>query len=98
MKAIPSRFNGTCRIGEHDIKRGEYIVRHEESGTWVHEDCALNDDGFTHVEPRETDGADFDSFNRGRTPGIVVLPRGKTGKDKCTSCFMVHSPGQDGCE
>lgn len=49
-------------------------------------------------EPAESNGADFDSFNRGRAPGIAVLPRGKTGRDKCNRCFMVHSPGQSGCE
>lgn len=27
-----------------------------------------------------------------------VMPRGKTAKDKCDRCFMVHSPGQNGCE
>lgn len=26
-----------------------------------------------------------------------VMPHGKTAADRCPSCFLVHSPGQDGC-
>lgn len=46
----------------------------------------------------ESVGTDFDAFNRGRAPGIAVLPRGTTHADRCNQCFMVHSPGQKGCE
>lgn len=28
----------------------------------------------------------------------AVMPKGKTAVDKCPECFMVHSPGQKGCE
>lgn len=39
-----------------------------------------------------------DGFATGTTPPSLVLPRGKTAADRCSSCFIVHSPGQDGCE
>lgn len=61
----------------------------------VHTACAEHE--ISYAEPVESDGADFDSFNRGRPP-IPVLPRGKTGKDRCDKCFIVHAPGQNGCE
>lgn len=48
-------------------------------------------------EPSESDGADFDSFNRGRPPGIAVIPVrvahsrtdlvGKRGV--CPECFEI---------
>lgn len=27
-----------------------------------------------------------------------VMPPGKTVQDACSRCFIIHSPGQDGCE
>lgn len=33
-----------------------------------------------------------------KSRSIEVMPRGKTPRDKCGECFMVHSPGQVGCE
>lgn len=53
------------------------------------------------VEPDHTPGGEAyesngDSFNRSRAP-IAVMPRGKTAKDRCERCFIVHSPGQEGC-
>jgi hypothetical protein len=48
-------------------------------------------------QPPESNGAGFDSFTRGRAP-IAVLPRGKTGKDRCDKCFIVHASGQVECE
>lgn len=29
---------------------------------------------------------------------IPVMPRGKTAKDRCDRCFMVHASGQTECE
>ncbi len=46
----------------------------------------------------ESIGAEFDSFTRGRTPGIAVMPRGKTKRDRCDKCFMIHASGQVECE
>jgi hypothetical protein len=74
-----------------DIKPGEYIVMHPDAGA-VHEECAEDVGKLS-----QGNGADFDSFTRGRAP-IPVLPRGKTAKDRCDKCFIIHTPGQDGCE
>jgi hypothetical protein len=43
----------------------------------------------------ESNGAAFD---RGRAP-IAILPRGKTAKDRCNTCFQVPaSNGVCGCQ
>lgn len=56
---------------------------------------------YTHpgcVGDIESRGADFSTDKPGRTPGIPVLPRGKTARDRCDACFQVPaSNGQCGC-
>ena len=32
------------------------------------------------------------------TPADKVMPRGKTAKDRCDLCFIVHAAGQESCE
>lgn len=46
----------------------------------------------------DEEGSGFDSFTPGRTPGIAVMPRGKTKRDVCGACFMIHASGQVECE
>jgi len=87
---INAQYSGLCIPCGEDILPGHSITLNAEHG-YIHEEC-------TDIQPAESNGADFDSFNPGRTPGIPVLPRGKTSKDRCNTCFIVHAPGQDGCE
>lgn len=92
MEAFPAKYYGHCNACDEYIKPDESIIRHPDAG-FIHEGCV------EYVgKPSESNGAAFDSFNRGRAP-IAVLPRGKTGKDKCNRCFIIHTPGQgDECE
>lgn len=88
--SFPARYPGLCIPCGDPIKVGESITNHPEHG-YIHEKC-------TDVQPAESNGADFDSFTRGRAP-IAVLPRGKTTKDRCNGCFQVPaSNGACGCE
>lgn len=87
---FPARYQSLCIPCGEEIKRGEMIVLHPDAA-YVHEECA-EDVG----KVVESNGADFDSFNRGRAP-IAVLPRGKTAKDKCDRCFIVHASNQVEC-
>lgn len=87
---FPARFPGTCRACGDPFPLGA-MVRYNADDELV---CCEGTDMLNG----ESNGADFDSFNRGRTPGIVVMPRGKTAKDKCGLCFMVHASGQVECE
>lgn len=92
MNAFPAQYPGLCLPCGQDIRPGESIVNDREVG-YIHEDC-VDDVGKVGVE---SNGAGFDSFTRGRPP-ITVLPRGKTGKDRCDKCFIVHASGQVECE
>lgn len=41
---------------------------------------------------------DIHRGDTGTTPPHNVLPRGLKASDRCDDCFIVHSPGQDGCQ
>ncbi len=41
---------------------------------------------------------DLDVRSDTRLPGFEVMPRGKSAKDLCKLCFMIHAGGQTGCE
>lgn len=92
MKAFPARYHTLCIPCGEDIKRGESIRMHPQSGA-VHEECW---DNVGKVVQDDEDGSD--PFGPGRVSPASVLPRGKAAKDRCHKCFLIHSPGQDGCE
>lgn len=81
-----ARYKGLCLPCGEDIHKGEWLTTHPEYG-YIHEEC-------TDVEPAQSQG----ESRSARSPIPSVLPRGKTAKDRCDDCFMVHSDGQDGCE
>jgi hypothetical protein len=89
---FPAQYKGLCLPCAEDINPGDFIRNHPDAG-YIHEECWDDVDSTP-----QSNGAGFDAFTRGRAPGIAVLPRGTTGKDKCMKCFIVHSPGQEGCE
>lgn len=91
MNVFPARYNGLCNPCAEDILKGQSITNHREYG-YVHEECALADE-----QPRESDEQPTEYPSHGRAP-IAVLPRGKTAKDRCDKCFIIHTPGQVGCE
>lgn len=87
---FPARYNGLCIPCGDDIRQGDSIVSHPEAG-YIHEECW--DDVSALPSKSEIDQA-FSTRPRERS----VLPRGKTAKDRCDKCFIIHTPGQDGCE
>lgn len=90
--SIPAKYNGLCVPCGEDINQGDPITLHPDAG-YVHEDCA-EDVG----KVAESNGADFNPRDRGRAPGIAVMPRGRTTKDRCDRCFQVPaSNGACGC-
>lgn len=91
MQPFPARYAGHCDPCDDEIKPGEFIIAHPDAG-FIHEECAE----YVGKAP-ESNGADSNSFNRGRAP-ITVLPRGKTAKDRCNKCFIVHATNQTECE
>jgi hypothetical protein len=86
--SFPARYDGMCLPCGEPIVQGESITNHPDAG-YVHEDCAedVGKTPQTAVERRVRDD-----------PARATMPRGKTARDRCDRCFMVHSPGQAGCE
>jgi hypothetical protein len=90
-----AKYKSLCLPCDEDIQSGEYVTNHPEHG-WIHEECVHVADTIVMVS--ESNGAAFDSFNRGRAP-VAILPRGKTAKDRCNTCFQVPaSNGVCGCQ
>lgn len=90
MKTFPARFPGLCIPCGDAIEQGDEITHHEVCG-------------FVHVHCVELANEEVPSLPRDRRePGIRtnrVMPPGKTAKDRCGRCFIVHTPGQgDDCE
>lgn len=88
MDAFPARYRDVCFPCGQAIEPGDSITNHPDHG-YIHEDCSWDADTGPQMsrEPRRT--SDHTTS---------TMPRGKTAKDRCGLCFMVHSPGQDGCE
>jgi hypothetical protein len=89
MTGFPAKFRGLCLPCGEDIHVGDFIRSHNEAG-YVHEEC------FDEV------GTDlpFRSESRKEDEPIInaALPRGKSAKDRCDKCFMIHASGQEECE
>jgi hypothetical protein len=84
---FPASYNGLCIACGEDIKRGEMIV--------------ISDVGYVHEECREDVGKAPEATTERRSSDpdhTATIPRGKTAKDRCGSCFIIHTPGQEGCE
>ena len=90
MKTFPAKYPGLCIPCGEDIEQGDEITHHDVAG-YVHLRCIDQADAEAPGLPRER-----------RTPAIRttdVMPRGKTARDACGSCFLVHTPPQgDDCQ
>src|SRR5262245_36189767 len=88
-KSFRAKYAGACPSCEDDIDKGDMVsfVRTSSGRVVVHEPCA----GFDVSEDPEEKDVDH-------TNPRIVMPRGKTARDRCNGCFMIHSPGQTGCE
>lgn len=84
---FPANYNGLCIPCGEDIKRGEMIVVSDVG--YVHEDCR-EDVGKAPEMPAKSRSS--------RPDHTATIPRGKTAADRCDSCFIIHTPGQNGCE
>lgn len=90
--AFSAKYSGVCVPCGHSIEQGEMITNHPKAG-YVHEEC-IYDVG----QAPEADVEGPGPFDPDRVSPERFLPRGKTAKDKCVKCFMIHSPGQETCE
>jgi hypothetical protein len=91
---IPAKYPGNCGTCDAGFSAGDTVYW---SPPEIGEPPVI--DGPCCIESPQSNGADFDAFNRGRPPGIAVLPRGKTAKDRCNTCFQVPaSSGACGCD
>jgi hypothetical protein len=88
MNAFPARFHGLCMPCGEDIQVGESIANHPDHG-YIHEDCWGDADNIPQMPGERRSPRDH-------TP--VTMPRGKTAKDRCGRCFIVHASGQVDCE
>lgn len=84
--AFQAKYRSLCVPCGEDIQPGEYITNHAEHG-YIHEECTDVESPQHHGEP---------SPPSSRT--IVTMPRGKTARDRCEQCFMVHATNQRECE
>lgn len=93
--SFPARYESLCIPCGQSIERGDEITNHPKHG-YIHLHCVDTADDVVY-DMSESNGADFDSFTRGRSP-IAVLPRGKTASDRCDKCFQIPaSNGTCGC-
>jgi hypothetical protein len=95
VKIFKADYAGTCSECQSSFRTGTEVAYLQSTGELIAA-CCINSE--IAAADAVASGGDFDSFTPGHTPGIAVLPRGKTKKDMCPSCFIVHSPGQNGCE
>lgn len=83
-----AKYTSDCPACDDQIDMGNMVtvVETPRGRVVVHLGC----EGFD-VVPDHTAPPDY-------TNPTVLMPRGKTAKDRCDDCFMVHSSGQQGCE
>lgn len=90
MRTFPARFSTLCLPCDSLIEPGDECVRHDEVGT-IHLHCLDKVDEHIAGQPAER--------REGVVRTIDVMPRGKTARDSCNRCFLVHTPAQgDDCE
>lgn len=95
-----ARFSGKCASCQVAFEPNDLIGYDEDDNIVGLECCGgiPSDEVNTLTVEPESDGSGFDSFHPGRSPDIRVMPTGKTAKDKCPRCWMIHAVGQgDDC-
>lgn len=82
-----AKYDGLCLPCGEEIHKGEWLTTHREYG-FIHEEC-------TDIEPAQATNIP----RHGQpAPPELVLPGGKTTKDRCSECFQVPaSNGECGC-
>lgn len=90
MKTFPAKYSGLCIPCGEEIQRDDEITHHEVVG-YVHVHCINDADAEAPGLPRERRSP--------ATRAVDVMPRGKTVRDRCDRCFLVHTAAQGGeCE
>lgn len=85
--AFPARYEGLCIPCGEDIKRDDMIILHRVHG-YIHEECA-------DIDPSESTRDEQVIVPRERP----TMPPGKTVRDRCDRCFLVHTAAQgDECQ
>jgi hypothetical protein len=101
VRYFAAQFNGSCSTCGTGFSEGDQIGFNAENEI-VAEDCC---GGAIDFEPKLTsvDGSiqwdDHDGSINGKKPRIAVMPTGRTAKDRCNRCFLIHTRGQgDECQ
>jgi len=81
---IDAQYHGNCGRCFGKVRPGDVLTRVD--GEWLAQCCAPEALAELAVETKE------------KEPEIKVLPRGKTAKDICMKCFIIHANGQTECE
>jgi hypothetical protein len=80
--SFPAKYPGFCLPCGEPIKQQEFIINDPQHG-YIHEECTDIEPAQSAPERRESSG-----------PTHAVMPPGKTPKDRCSQCFLVHTPAQ----
>lgn len=83
-RPFPAKYAGKCH-GCDELFEAHAMVRYQDGELYADHTCSS--DGPVYVTERRSDG---------RTP-INVMPTGKTARDRCDQCFIVHATGQRDC-
>jgi hypothetical protein len=87
MTTFQARHKTVCDSCGDDIHPGDPITGVTGVG-FVHEGCVEDASKAPQMGTPRQRAVDLT---------VTTMPRGKTARDRCDDCFMVHSPGQDGC-
>lgn len=83
-----ARYGGRCGNCGSDISVGDWVFYDQETGKLIRVECCVDDIPVESTRATSDEPIKLSS----------VMPRGKTKADMCTSCFIIHSPGQVNCE
>jgi hypothetical protein len=87
---LASFTGGHCGQCKTPIHEGDEIAYLDD--TLIRRECCAE----TGMYLSDTELA---NANRGRVDRVLVMPRGKTAKDRCPRCFIIHTVGQgDSCD
>lgn len=91
VRAIVARYDGLCGNCREPYSKGDHIVNNGDNG-YVPVDCGCLED------MSEPTGGDEVGYRERRRKLADFMPRGKTARDACPKCFIIHATGQKECE
>jgi hypothetical protein len=97
-KTYTAQYVGRCSTCGGDIHPGDAIFYATGNDTPSGADCCAHRPDSELVIQGKADDIHTDDDGDPAMRIARVMPRGKTPADMCRECFMVHSPGQRGCD